>query len=108
MAAQPLRVLAAEDVAVNRELFRLFLEPAGHAVDTVDDGAQAVEAVKTRAYDVVLMDVQMPVMDGIEATRAIRALGGRYERLPVIAVSANTVPGQIERCLAAGMTAYIP
>ena len=103
-----LRVLAAEDVAVNRELIRLFLEPQGYLIDTVCDGFEAVEAITRLSYDVVIMDMQMPGMDGLEATRAIRALGGVYAEIPIIALSANIIADQIQMCLDAGMTAHVP
>ncbi len=106
-ASPPIRVLIAEDVDVNRELVRLILEGQGYQVDEVEDGERALEAIKAVAYDVVLMDMQMPVMDGIEATRALRAMGGRFKDLPVIALSANALPPQIERCLDAGMSAHL-
>ena len=106
-APRSIRVLAAEDVAVNRELIRLILEPKGYAVDTVCDGIEAVEAVTLQAYDIVFMDMQMPGMDGMDATRAIRRLGGRYQSLPIVALSANIIADQIQLCLDAGMTAHI-
>jgi CheY-like chemotaxis protein len=106
-ASHPIRVLVAEDVDVNRELIRLVLEAQGYQVDEVQDGERALEAIKAVAYDVVLMDMQMPVMDGLEATRALRAMGGRFKDLPVIALSANALSPQIERCLDAGMTAHL-
>jgi CheY-like chemotaxis protein len=102
-----IRVLAAEDVAVNRELIRLILEPKGYLVDTVCDGIEAVEAVTLQPYDIVFMDMQMPGMDGMDATRAIRRLGGRYSQLPVVALSANIIADQVQLCLDAGMTAHI-
>lgn len=105
--AQPLRILAAEDVAVNRELLRLFLEPKGYLVDTVCDGFEAVEAMSRKAYDLVIMDMQMPGMDGMDATRAIRRLGGARAAAPIIALSANAMPDQVQGCLEAGMTAYL-
>lgn len=103
-----LRVLVAEDVAVNRELIRLMLKPDRYRVDTVCDGAAAIEAVKATRYDVVLMDMQMPGVDGLQATRAIRALGGANADMPIIALSANIIPDQVQRCLEAGMTTHLP
>ena len=102
-----LKVLVAEDIAVNRELIRLFLEKRGHSVEMVDDGDRAVAAVQADLYDIVIMDMQMPTMDGLEATRAIRALGGRFASLPVLGLSANVVPEQVARCLASGMSAHL-
>ncbi len=101
------KVLVAEDDELNRELIRVFLEPHGYQIDTVDDGFEAVAAVRSTDYDLVIMDTRMPGMDGLESTKAIRALGGRYERLPILAFSANILPDQIKRCLDAGMTAYL-
>ena len=105
---QPLAVLLAEDGRVNQVLVRRLLEKAGHTVTVVETGAQAVEAVARTQYDIVLMDIQMPGMDGIEATICIRAreASGR-RRVPVIALTAHAMEGDRERCLAAGMDGYI-
>jgi PAS domain S-box-containing protein len=104
---RPLRVLFADDVEPNRELVRLMLQAGGVEVDTVMDGAAAVEAVLQTPYDLVLMDVHMPVMDGLEAVRRIRAVGGRYAGLPVVALSANVMADQVASYRAAGMTAHL-
>ena len=110
-AARPeesLRILVAEDSPVNQKIMALFLERDGHRVSLVDNGAAAVAALEREQFDLVLMDVQMPVMDGFEATRAIRSLeGGTGERLPIIALTAHAVEGDRERCLAAGMDDYL-
>ncbi len=105
---RPLRVLVAEDNAVNRELVCALLEPFGLEIVTAVDGVEAVEAVSLSTFDLVLMDVQMPNLDGLTATRRIRAAeasGGR--RLPVIAMTANVLPEQISRCLEAGMDDHV-
>jgi TMAO reductase system sensor TorS len=103
-----LRVLLAEDNAVNQRLAAHVLEKQGHQVAVVADGLAALDAVEREVFDVVLMDVQMPVMDGFEATAAIRRAeraGGR--RLPIIALTAHAIKGDEERCLAAGMDGYV-
>ncbi|CAO3427086.1 ATP-binding protein [Azospirillum doebereinerae] len=102
------RVLLAEDLAMNRDLAVAMLTKAGHRIDAVEDGAAAVAAVQETAYDIVLMDVQMPVMDGLEATRAIRALPGPAARVPILALSAGVLAVEVERCLQAGMNAHLP
>jgi len=101
------RLLLAEDVPLNQDLARTILERAGHAVDVVGDGVAAVAAVQTRAYDLVLMDVQMPVMDGIAATRRIRALGDPRGRLPILAMTANVLPEQVAELRAAGLDDHV-
>ena len=101
------RILVADDIEMIRELARSLLEPAGHSVDAVPDGAQAVDAVQARAYDVVLMDIQMPVMDGVEATRRIRALASSARDIPIIAMTTNLAPDQARIYEAVGMNAVI-
>ena len=101
------RVLLAEDVEMNQLLAVALLERAGHFVTVVGNGAEAVEAVQREDYDIVLMDVQMPVKDGIEATTDIRALGGHYATLPIIAVTAKAMKGDRDRCLEAGAWDYL-
>jgi CheY-like chemotaxis protein len=102
------RVLLVEDVDVNRELVRVVLEPFDVELDTAANGHEAIEAVGRRAYDLVLMDVQMPVMDGLTAASRIRALETpAARRVPIIAMTANVLPDQIQRCLDAGMDGHL-
>jgi two-component system sensor histidine kinase/response regulator len=102
------RVLLAEDNPINRRLVTALLEKRGHPVVTVDNGRSAVEAVAAQAFDVVLMDLQMPELDGLEATAAIRnAELGTGRHLPIVALTAHAMKGDRERCLAAGMDAYL-
>ena len=103
--ARPLRVLLADDNDVNRELFAALLAGDGMEIASVANGAEAVRAVQEQAFDVVFMDVQMPVMDGLEATRAIRGLG--FDRLPIIALTANVLASATDRCRAAGMDDHL-
>ena len=103
----PVRVLLAEDNPVNQKLAQRLLERAGHTVTLVDNGRLAVEAVSANSFDVVLMDVQMPNMDGLEATRRLRA-SERGRRLHVVAMTANAMQGDRERCIDAGMDDYVP
>jgi len=108
VAPRPLKVLLAEDNLVNQKLAKRLLEKRGHQVDTVSCGAEAVRAVRSRPYDVVLMDVEMPEVDGLDATRQIRAWereAGR--RTPIVAMTAHAMKGDRERCLAAGMDDYV-
>ena len=102
-----LQVLLAEDVMVNRELIALFLRPLGVELHMVGDGAEAVEAAAARPFDVILMDMQMPRLDGLEATRRIRSGGGPCAGVPILALTANVLPAEVERCRAAGMIAHI-
>jgi PAS domain S-box-containing protein len=105
---RPLKVLLAEDNPVNQRLAVRLLEKQGHAVVVVGDGRQALAALEGGSFDVVLMDVQMPEMDGLAATEALRqreqATGGR---MPVLAMTAYAMKGDRERCLAAGMDGYL-
>ena len=100
---RPLRILYADDHENNRTLVRLLLESQGHACDTVDDGEQAVQAACTGCYDLVLMDIQMPVQDGLSATRAIRGGSAICAQVPILAVTANTLSEQLDDYAAAGM-----
>ncbi|WP_340645672.1 ATP-binding protein [Phenylobacterium sp.] len=105
---EPLRLLVVEDVAVNRELIMALLRPFDVAIETAENGEQAVAKVQEQAFDLVLMDVQMPVMDGLTATRAIRALNlPRLKGLPIIAMTANVLPDQVRKCLDAGMDDHL-
>lgn len=101
-----LQILVAEDSAVHRRLLSNVLESWSHAVTTVENGAEAVEAVRNASFDVVFMDLQMPVMDGLEATTLIR-LGERDAHIPIVAMSAYAKQADRDRCLAAGMDDYL-
>ena len=104
----PLHVLLAEDSPVNQRVASDLLERRGHSVKVVASGREAVQAVQEDDFDLVLMDVQMPEMDGLEATREIRAMEERSgEHLRIVAMTANAMQGDRERCLAAGMDDYI-
>ncbi|MBP2315594.1 CheY-like chemotaxis protein/HPt (histidine-containing phosphotransfer) domain-containing protein [Azospirillum soli] len=103
----PLSILLAEDNVVNQKVAVGLLSRWGHDVTIAADGRLAVEAARARRFDVVLMDMQMPGMDGLEATRAIRRLGGEAGRVPIVAMTANAMPGDDERCFAAGMDGYV-
>jgi PAS domain S-box-containing protein len=105
--ARTLRVLLAEDNPVNQEIAVAVLEHVGHEVTVVENGAEAVAEVRNAPYDIVLMDMQMPVMDGIAATKAIRALPGDISRIPVVALTANAMVGDRERYMASGMNDYV-
>ena len=100
-------ILLAEDVPMNQELAVALLTQRGHRVNVVADGAAAVDAVMRAAYDLVLMDVQMPVMDGVEATKRIRSLGDRHIALPIIAMTANVLHDDVARFRDAGMNDHI-
>ncbi|WP_029086970.1 response regulator [Brevundimonas aveniformis] len=99
----PLRILYADDHENNRMVVTAMLAAMGWECDTVNDGAEAVERVQNGEYDLVLMDIQMPNMDGVDATRAIRSMGGLAAQVPIIALTANTLETQLRRYRAAGM-----
>ena len=107
-ARRKLRVLLAEDNVVNQRLAMRLLEKAGHVVTVVGDGRAAIEATESGAFDVVLMDVQMPEVDGVEATGAIREREKQTGRhTPIIALTAHAMAEDERRCLEAGMDAYV-
>ena len=98
----------AEDNRVNQILAVRLLEKRGHHVQVAGDGREALEKLKTAEFDLVLMDVQMPVMGGFEATAAVREMEkGTGKHIPIIALTAHAIKGDRERCLAAGMDGYV-
>lgn len=102
-----LSILVAEDNPINREVIAGLLRRAGHRFAMAENGREAVDAVQAARYDVVLMDVQMPELDGIAATREIRALAGPAASVPIVALTANAFAEQVERCTAAGMNGHV-
>jgi signal transduction histidine kinase/ActR/RegA family two-component response regulator len=106
-SADNLRILVAEDNRILRELTVKLLSRRGYKADVVENGAQAVQAVRTRSYDLLLMDMQMPELDGVSATIAIRQLAGEARHVPIVALTANALVGQREACLAAGMNDFV-
>ena len=100
-------ILLVEDLPMNQELACAILGRAGHLVAIANDGVEAVEAVRVSAFDVVLMDIQMPRMDGVTATRCIRQLGGAAQHVPIIAMTANVLPEQVRAFREAGMDDHV-
>jgi len=103
----PLRILLAEDNAVNQKLALKLLSQMGYRADVAGNGLEAIEAIERQKYDVVLMDVQMPEMDGLEASRQICSRWPRGKRPRIVAMTANAMQGDRERCLEAGMDDYV-
>jgi signal transduction histidine kinase/CheY-like chemotaxis protein len=103
----PLRILLAEDNLVNQKLALRLLSQMGYSADVAVNGVKALEAIETKPYDVVLMDVQMPEMDGLEASRQLTARLKPHERPRIVAMTANAMQGDREACLAAGMDDYV-
>ena len=103
----PLRILLAEDNIVNQRVAVRMLQRLGYSADIVVNGFQAIEAVHKRAYDLVLMDVQMPEMDGLETSRQIGAQLPPEDRPTIIAMTANAMQQDLEDCLAAGMNGFL-
>lgn len=106
-ADKKLRVLVAEDNAVNSLIARKMLEKLGHNVSLVGNGKEALEALKLAHYDVILMDCQMPEMDGFEATASIRSAQDAWKDITIVAMTAHAMSGDRERCLSAGMNDYV-
>jgi CheY-like chemotaxis protein len=99
------KILLAEDNPVNQQLMQVLLKKMGYEVALVDNGKLAVEAMEKDSYDIILMDIQMPEMNGLDATRSIRQKGFKT---PVIAITANALKGDREQCLEAGCDDYLP
>jgi CheY-like chemotaxis protein len=104
---QNIQILLVEDNPINRKLASTLLRKSGYQVDEVENGSQAIEAIKSRPYHLVLLDVQMPDMDGFEVTQHIRSLEDSKRHTPIIAMTAHAMRGDRERCLLAGMDDYI-
>ena len=103
----PLRILLAEDNAVNQKLATRLLAQMGYRADVAANGLEAIDALERQRYDIVLMDVQMPEMDGLEASRQINKQWSRDQRPQIVAMTANAMQGDRELCIAAGMDDYI-
>lgn len=102
------RILLAEDGKANQLVAAAILRKAGYTVELARDGAEAAASAESADYDLILMDLRMPLMDGYAATRAIRALRGPRSRVPIIAMTASVMPGDSERCLEVGMDGHLP
>ena len=102
-----MHILVVEDNTINQKVICRLLEKEGCDVSLAKNGKEAVELVKKNKYDLILMDIQMPVMDGFEATIHIRKAEKRDERIPIVAITANAIQGDLERCIEFGMDDYI-
>jgi CheY-like chemotaxis protein len=102
-----MRVLLAEDHETNQYLIKAYLHGAGHSVEVVENGREAIAAAAGGGFDVILMDVQRPEVDGLAATREIRALDGPAAAVPIIALTATALPEDRSSCFEAGMTDYL-
>jgi len=101
------RILVVDDIDTNREIVQAYLSDSGYRVDTIDNAAEAMRLLQKERYDLVLMDIQMPVMDGVTATRCIRALPNAVKDIPIVAMTANVLPQQVRSYLDAGMNDHI-
>jgi len=105
--SSPLKILVVEDNLLNQKMIRTFLTRQTHSVAMASNGVEAIQAVKTGSYDLIFMDVQMPIMDGLEASWRIRELEGAQKHTPIIAMTAYALQGDSQRCLDAGMDDYV-
>jgi len=106
-----LKILVAEDNSINIQVARYIVSPLASEIKFVINGQEAVNEYQTGNYDIILMDVKMPVMDGYEATKTIRKIekeNGRGERIPIIAMTANNMYEEIQQCLSIGMDGFLP
>jgi CheY-like chemotaxis protein len=103
-----LTILLADDNPINQKVVATLLRRGGHTVDIASNGREAVEAAQTRDYDAILMDMHMPEMDGLDATRAIRKLGTPVSQATIVALTAADAGGDIRNCLDAGMNHFLP
>lgn len=101
------QLLLVEDNEINQQVAYEILNEAGFEIDICDNGAKAVAAVQKKDYDIILMDIQMPIMDGLEAAKQIRLLGGKFNSLPIIAMTAHALTGDSDKSIDAGMNAHI-
>jgi len=104
---RPARVLLVEDLALNRELACAILRRAGHEVETAENGEVAVQVCQSRRFDLILMDIQMPKLDGIRAAKIIRSTTGPCQQVPILALSANVLPEQVDEYFRAGMNGHV-
>ncbi|MDF1734491.1 MAG: response regulator [Minwuia sp.] len=104
---QAMRVLIVDDSDANRKVARVFLEREGHVVVEANGGAAGLRELASNDVDIILMDIAMPEIDGLEATRQIRRMGGSVARTPIVAWTAHDVPGMRLQCAAAGMDGYL-
>lgn len=104
---KPMRILVAEDNQISRRLITLMLQHMGYCVEQVTTGREAVTELRRSGYDVVLMDIDMPEMDGLEVTSLVREELSRREQPQIVAVTANVRAGDRERCITAGMNDYV-
>ena len=107
VAVRPMSILLAEDNAINRMIVKVGLENRNHAVTMVENGAEALETATARQFDVILMDMQMPVMDGMEATKRIRALPPPFSEVPIVALTADALPEHRAAYMKAGLTDFL-